>query len=170
MQFCLPEFEKMGLNFSEDGRCNPADILLDAVRSSNWKVLQRPCFFCPCCCIDTVASISFIQCFTCCCSQRPPVVIAHSSEAAGGAAADAERVSVAVQSATSSPNSALEGTIEVAESSFLTQCGLNTQVESIRLVYTKPVLFNMQQIYPTFDDYAGLRGHSRHSDLLNSVP
>lgn len=39
LQFCLPEFEKMGLNFSEE-RCNPADILLDAVSASTWKVLQ----------------------------------------------------------------------------------------------------------------------------------
>lgn len=140
MQFCLPEFEKMGLNFSEDGRCNPADILLDAVRASNWKVFLRPrCFF-PCCCIDTIASISFMQCFTCCCSQHQPVVIAHSSETAGDAAAHAERVSVAVQTATSpansEENSALHGTIEVDGSSFLTQCRLNTQVDSVHLSLT----------------------------------
>ena len=36
-QFCLPEFEKMGLNFGDE-RCNPADVLLDAVRSASWKV------------------------------------------------------------------------------------------------------------------------------------
>jgi hypothetical protein len=33
----LPEFEKLGFNFSDE-RCNPADVLLDAVRSHTWKV------------------------------------------------------------------------------------------------------------------------------------